>query len=264
TTGEALILLQFDGEGADLFEEITGNNVGKLLPIYIDGYPVSTPVVNSKISGGTAQIEGSFTIQEAKDLANNLNAGALPVPITLISQQSIGPSLGKISLEQSLMAGIFGLLAVTVFMVIFYRLPGLLASLALVIYAILNLALFKLIPVTLTLAGIGGFLLSIGMAVDGNILIFSRMREEMKQGKTFANALEEGFKRAWPAIWDGNFTLLIVALILFGLGTSFVKGFAFTLIIGTLLSMFSAIVVTKNFLRLFQGTKMENIKFFWK
>jgi protein-export membrane protein SecD len=264
TTGEALILLQFDGEGADLFEEITGNNVGKLLPIYIDGYPVSTPVVNGKISGGTAQIEGSFTIQEAKELANNLNAGALPVPITLISQQSIGPSLGKISLEQSLMAGIFGLLAVAVFMVIFYRLPGLLASLALVIYAILNLALFKLIPVTLTLAGIGGFLLSIGMAVDGNILIFSRMREEMKQGKTFANALEEGFKRAWPAIWDGNFTLLIVALILFGLGTSFVKGFAFTLIIGTLLSMFSAIVVTKNFLRLFQGTKMENIKFFWK
>jgi len=189
----------------------------------------------------------------------------LPVKIgSPISQETVGPTLGSVSLQKSLMAGIYGLLAVIVFMVLFYRLPGLLASLALVIYALLNLALFKLNPVTLTLAGIGGFLLSIGMAVDGNILIFFRMREEMKQGKTFSVALEEGFKRAWPAIWDGNFTLLIVALILFGLGTSFVKGFAFTLIIGTLLSMFSAITVNKSFLRLFRGTKLENIKFFWQ
>jgi preprotein translocase subunit SecD len=149
-------------------------------------------------------------------------------------------------------------------MIIVYRLPGFLAALALVIYAILNLAVFKLIPVTMTLAGIGGFILSIGMAVDGNILIFSRMKEELKQGKTFAMALEEGFKRAWPAIWDGNFTLLIVALILFGLGTSFVKGFALTLIIGTLLSMFSAITITKNFLRVFVGTKLEKVKFLWQ
>ena len=264
TTYKALVHLQFDEEGSKLFEEITGRNVGKLLPIYIDGIPISTPVVQEAISGGKAQISGNFTVDEAKALARNLSAGALPVPITLISQQSVGPTLGKISLEQSLKAGILGLLAVAIFMIIFYRLPGLLASLALVIYALLNLALFKLIPITLTLAGIGGFLLSIGMAVDGNILIFSRMREEMKQGKTFSVALEEGFKRAWPAIWDGNFTLLIVALILFSLGTSFVKGFAFTLIIGTLLSMFSAITVTKSFLRLFQGTKLENIKFFWQ
>jgi protein-export membrane protein SecD len=264
TTGQPLILLQFNEEGATLFEQITEKNAGKLLPIYIDGYPISAPVVNGKISGGKAQIEGNFTIQEARELANNLNAGALPMPITLISQQSIGPTLGQASLEQSLRAGIYGLLAVAIFMIIFYRVPGFLAAFALVIYTLLNLALFKLIPVTLTLAGLGGFILSIGMAVDGNILIFSRMKEEMKQGKTFSNALEEGFKRAWPAIWDGNFTLLIVAVILFGLGSSFVKGFAFTLIIGTLLSMFSAIVVTKNFLRLFQGTKLENIKFFWK
>lgn len=264
TTGQPLILLQFNEEGAALFEQITEKNVGKILPIYIDEYPISMPVVNSKISGGKAQIEGNFTIQEARELANNLNAGALPMPITLISQQSIGPTLGQASLEQSLKAGIYGLLAVAAFMIIFYRVPGFLAALALVIYTLLNLALFKLIPVTLTLAGLGGFILSIGMAVDGNILIFSRMKEEMKQGKTFATALEEGFKRAWPAIWDGNFTLLIVAVILFGLGSSFVKGFAFTLIIGTLLSMFSAIVVTKNFLKLFQGTKLENIKFLWK
>ena len=264
TTYKSLVSIQFDEEGAKLFEEITGRNVGKLLPIYIDGIPISTPVVQEAISGGKAQITGSFTIDEAKALARNLSAGALPVPITLISQQSVGPTLGQISLEKSLKAGILGLLAVVIFMVLIYRFPGLLASLALVIYALLNLALFKLIPVTLTLAGIGGFLLSIGMAVDGNILIFSRMREEMKQGKTFSVALEEGFKRAWPAIWDGNFTLLIVALILFGLGTSFVKGFAFTLIIGTLLSMFSAITVTKSFLRLFRGTKLENIKFFWQ
>ncbi len=264
TTYKSLVSIQFDEEGAKLFEEITGRNVGKLLPIYIDGIPISTPVVQEAISGGKAQITGSFTIDEAKALARNLSAGALPVPITLISQQSVGPTLGQISLEKSLKAGILGLLAVVIFMVLIYRFPGLLASLALVIYALLNLALFKLIPVTLTLAGIGGFLLSIGMAVDGNILIFSRMREEMKQGKTFSVALEEGFKRAWPAIWDGNFTLLIVALILFGLGTSFVKGFAFTLIIGTLLSMFSAITVTKSFLRLFQGTNIEKINWFWK
>ncbi len=264
TTYKSLVSIQFDEEGAKLFEEITGRNVGKLLPIYIDGIPISTPVVQEAISGGKAQITGSFTIDEAKALARNLSAGALPVPITLISQQSVGPTLGQISLEKSLKAGILGLLAVVIFMVLIYRFPGLLASLALVIYALLNLALFKLIPVTLTLAGIGGFLLSIGMAVDGNILIFSRMREEMKQGKTFSVALEEGFKRAWPAIWDGNFTLLIVALILFGLGTSFVKGFAFTLIIGTLLSMFSAITVTKSFLRLFRGTNIEKINWFWK
>ena len=264
TTYKPLILLQFNDEGSKIFEELTAKNVGKPVAIYIDGVPISAPTVQETISGGKAQITGSFTTKEAQDLARNLNAGALPVPIHLISQQSVGPILGKISLEDSLKAGILGLLAVVVFMVLFYRLPGLLAALALVIYAILNLALFKLIPVTLTLAGIGGFILSIGMAVDGNILIFSRMKEEVKQGKTFSVVLEEGFKRAWPAIWDGNFTLLIVALILFGLGTSFVKGFALTLIIGTLLSMFSAIIVTKNFLKCFIDTKIEKVKWLWQ
>ena len=263
TTYQPLVSLQFDDEGAKIFEELTSRNIGKPLAIYIDGLPISAPTVQEKISQGKAQISGRFTLEEAKTLARNLNAGALPVPITLISQETVGPALGKIALEKSLQAGIWGLAAVVIFMTIFYRLPGLLASLALVIYAILNLTLFKTIPVTLTLAGLGGFILSIGMAVDGNILIFSRMREELRQGKTFAIAVEEGFKRAWPAIWDGNFTLLIVAVILFSFGTSFVKGFAFTVIIGTLLSMFSAIIITKSFLRCLVGTKLEKAKFLW-
>jgi len=264
TSYQALVSIQFNDEGAKIFEELTKKNIGKPLAIFIDGLPISIPTVQEAISGGKAQISGDFTVEEAKSLARNLNAGALPLPISLISQQSVGPTLGKISLEESLMAGIFGLLAVVIFMIVFYRLPGLFASLALIIYAILNLALFKLIPVTLTLAGMGGFILSIGMAVDGNILIFSRMREELRQGRPFSAALEEGFRRAWPAIWDGNFTLLIAALILFWLGSSFVKGFALTLIIGTLLSMFSAIFITKNFLRVFVGTKLEKIKILWQ
>ena len=265
TTGyQALVSIQFNDEGAKIFEELTKKNIGKPLAIFIDGLPISIPTVQEAISGGKAQISGDFTVEEAKSLARNLNAGALPLPISLISQQSVGPTLGKISLEESLMAGIFGLLAVVIFMIVFYRLPGFFASLALIIYAILNLALFKLIPVTLTLAGMGGFILSIGMAVDGNILIFSRMREELRQGRPFSAALEEGFRRAWPAIWDGNFTLLIAALILFWLGSSFVKGFAVTLIIGTLLSMFSAIFITKNFLRVFVGTKLEKVKILWQ
>ncbi|MFH1575738.1 MAG: SecD/SecF family protein translocase subunit, partial [Candidatus Nealsonbacteria bacterium] len=193
----------------------------------------------------------------------NLNAGALPVPITLISQETVGPTLGKISLEKSLQAGVWGLLAVVVFMIIFYRLPGFLASIALAIYVILNLTIFKLIPVTLTLAGIGGFILSIGMAVDANVLIFSRIREESKVGKTLAISIGQGFRMAWPSIRDGNLTTLIVAVILFGFGNSFIKGFAFTLIIGILLSMFSAIMITKSFLKSLIGTKLEKAKILW-
>jgi len=196
-------------------------------------------------------------------LAKNLNAGALPVPITLISQQSVGPTLGAISLNQSLKAGIIGFLLVIIFLIIFYRLPGFLASLSLIVYVAIILSLFKLIPVTLTLAGIGGFVLSIGMAVDANILIFSRIREELKES-SFSVAIEEGFRRSWPSIRDGNMTTLIVALILFGLGTSFIKGFAFTLSIGILISMFSAIFITRTLLRLFIDTKFENINWLWK
>lgn len=216
-----------------------------------------------RFRGGKAQISGKFTLNEAKDLASNLNAGALPVPIKLISQQSVGPTLGKISLEESLKAGALGFLAILCFMIIFYRIPGFFASISLIIYVVLLLSLFKLIPVTLTLAGIAGFLLSMGMAVDANILIFSRFREELKIGKDYLNALEEGSRRAWPAIRDGNLTTILVGLILFGFGSSFVKGFALTLIIGNLVGMFTAIVITNNFLRVFAGNKIEKIKWLW-
>jgi len=264
TTYKPLVLLQFDDEGSKIFEDLTTKNVGKPLAIYIDGISISSPVVQEAISGGKAQISGKFTIDEAKDLARNLNAGALPVPIELISQQTVGPTLGKISLEKSLRAGIFGFLVIILFMIIFYRMLGVLASLALLIYAIIVLSLFKTIPVTLTLAGIGGAILSIGMAIDANVLIFSRMKEELMAGKSFDMSVEEGFSRAWPSIRDGNLTTLLVAVILFVFGSSFIKGFAFTLSLGILISMFSAIFITKNFLRVFIGTKLEKVKWLWR
>ena len=263
TTYQPLVSIEFNDEGSKIFEELTAKNVGKPLAIYIDQILISAPLVQEKISGGKAQITGQFTIDEAKELARNLNAGALPVPIKLISQQSIGPILGAISLEKSLKAGTFGFLAIILFIILFYRMAGILASLVLGIYIALILSLFKLIPITLTLAGIGGFILSIGMAIDANILIFSRMREELREGHSFSASLEEGFRRAWPSIRDGNLTTLIVALILFGLGTSFVKGFALTLSFGILVSMFSAIFITKNFLTCFVGTRFEKVKFLW-
>jgi preprotein translocase subunit SecD len=250
-TQEPLITLQFNSEGAQLFEEITARNIGQPLAIYLDGAPLQTPIVQTAISGGRAQITGDFELQEVQRIVRELNAGAIPVGIDLIFQETVGPTLGQISLEQSLRAALLGLTLVTVFMIAFYRIPGLLAALALLIYIVLMLSLFKLIGVTLTLAGIAGLILSIGMAVDANILIFSRMREELKEGKTFATAIEEGFRRAWPSIRDGNITTILVAVILFGFGSSFVQGFALALSVGILLSMFSAIFVTKNFLRLF-------------
>lgn len=263
TTYQPLILLQFNDEGAKLFEEITGRNIGKPLAVYLDYQITQAPIVKDKISGGKAEISGNFTVEEARERVRELNAGALPVPINLVSQQSVGPTLGAISLEKSLKAGIYGFLAVILFMVLVYRFSGVLASLALVIYVILVLASFKIISVTLTLAGIGGFILSIGMAVDANVLIFSRMREERKGGKNFLQSIEDGFSRAWPSIRDGNFTTLIVSAILFGFGSSFVKGFALTLSLGILVSMFSAIIITKNFLKLFVNTGLEKNNWLW-
>lgn len=259
-TGNPQISLQFNDEGSKIFEELTGKNVGKRLAIYIDGVPISAPVVQEKIKGGNAQITGSFTLDEAKELVRNFNAGALPVPIKLISQQSVGPTLGKISLEQSLKAALYGFLAILLFMVIFYRIPGFFASLALLIFVFIVLAIFKLIPVTLTLAGIAGFILSMGMAVDANILIFSRMKEELREGKSFLISFQEGSRRAWPSIRDGNFTTILVALVLFAFGSGFVKGFSLTLIIGNLVGMFSAILITNNFLKCFIGNKIEKFK----
>jgi protein-export SecD/SecF family membrane protein len=263
TTYKPQVSLEFNDEGAKLFADITSRNVGKRVAIYLDGAPITTPVVQEAITGGKAQITGTFTNEEAKQLVQRLNSGALPVPITLIAQQSVGASLGKMSLTESLKAGIYGFLAILLFMIIFYRFPGFFASLSLIIYVLFVLAIFKFIPVTLTLAGIAGFLLSMGMAVDANILIFSRMREELKTGKSYLTALIDGAKRAWPAIRDGNFTTILVGLILFIFGTSFIKGFAFTLIIGNLISMFSAIVITNAFVKFSLGTKLEKIKWLW-
>ncbi|MBU4601292.1 protein translocase subunit SecD, partial [Candidatus Parcubacteria bacterium] len=251
------VSLEFDNDGAKMFEEITERNVNKPVAIFLDGYPISVPTVNEKISGGKAVISGNFNIQEAKLLAQRLNAGALPVPIHLINQQTVGASLGQESVANSLRAGIIGLILVAIFMVIFYRLPGLLAVFALAIYGALILAIFKLWPVTLTLSGLAGFILSVGMAVDANVLIFERFKEELRSGKPLDSAIEEGFMRAWPSIRDGNVSTLITCFILIQFSTSIIKGFAITLGLGVLISMFSAIVITRNFLRLASGEWLE-------
>jgi len=278
-TGRPIVELAFDEEGAKIFEQVTERNVSKPLAIYLDGYSIIdtnddgqidnsdlyAPNVVEKISGGKAQITGLASVQEAKTLVKRLNEGALPVPLgEPIAQQKVGPTLGAISLEQTVTAGVIGFLLVMLFMIAYYRLPGLLASLALALYGALLLAVFKLIGVTMSLAGIGGFILSAGMAVDANILIFSRLKEELRSGKGLALSVEEGFNRAWPAIRDGNFTTVAVALILFFLGTSFVKGFAATLIWGIMLSMYSAIVVTRTFLRIMAGTRLGKFGWLWK
>lgn len=263
TTFEPQVLLEFNSEGAKIFQEITSKNVGKRLAIFIDDVLISAPVVRETISGGKAQITGRFTTEEAKTLARNLNAGALPVPIKLSSQNTVGPVLGKISLEKSLKAGMIGFLAVILFMICFYRISGFLASLSLIIYAGILLSLFKLVPVTLTLAGIGGAILSVGMAVDANVLIFERMKEERKGGESFSRSVEIGFSRAWPSIRDSNLTTLLVAVIMFSFGTSFIKGFALTLSFGILVSMFSALFVVRTLLRSFVGTRLEKIKWLW-
>jgi preprotein translocase subunit SecD len=249
--------LEFDSEGADLFEQITGDNVGEQVAIFLDGQIISAPTVNEKISGGRAVISGGFNIKDAKLLAQRLNAGALPVPIELINQQTVGASLGRESLTMSLEAGILGLILVALFMVLIYRLPGVLAVLSLTAYGLLVLAVFKLWPVTLTLSGLAGFILSIGMAVDANVLIFERLKEELKNGKPLALAVDEAFDRAWPSIRDGNVSTLITCFILIQFTTSVVKGFAITLGLGVLISMFSAIVITKNLLKLTGGEWLE-------
>ena len=246
---QALVSLTFDEDGARLFEQITEQNIGKQLAIYLDGFPISAPVVQQKITGGQAQITGNFTLEEARELVRRLNSGALPVPITLISQQSVEASLGQVELARSLNAGVYGLLAVALFMIFWYRLPGLMSVIALLIYTVLLLVIFKLVPVTLTAAGVAGFILSIGMAVDANILIFERFKEEMKAGRTLANSVEEGFNRAWMSIRDSNMSSIITAVILYWFGTSLIKGFALTLGLGVMVSMFSAITITRTFFR---------------
>ena len=259
STGEPQVSLLFDADGAKKFADITKKNVGKPVAIELDNEIISSPVVQNAIENGEAVITGKFTVDEAKKLTLELNAGALPVPIKLVQQQSIGASLGNESVKKSMVAGLIGLMLIGLFMIIYYRLPGFLAVLALLVYTLITLAIFKLIPVTLTLAGIAGFILSVGMAVDANILIFERTKEELLAGKSISLAFEEGFKRAWSSIRDSNFSSLITAAILYYGTTGLVKGFAVTLAIGILVSMFTAITISRTFLKLFVGTKLEKM-----
>ncbi len=251
--GNPQVSLRFDDEGMKLFADITKRNLQKPVAIYLDGSVISSPTVQSEITNGEAVITGNFTLQQAKDLAQRLNQGALPVPLTLVSQQSIEASLGADSLRQSLFAGMIGLIAVVIFMIVYYRLLGVIASVALLIYTGIMVALFKLsaftpFSITLTLSGIAGFVLSIGMAVDANILIFERTKEEIRKGRAISSALHEGFRRAWTSIRDGNLSTMITSLILILFGTGFVKGFAIILILGVLVSMFTAVTISRTML----------------
>lgn len=298
------VSLEFNAEGSKMFEDITARNIGQQVAIFLDGYPISVPTVNEKISGGSASISGKFTAEEAKLLVKRLNSGALPVPISLISQKTVEASLGSKSIDNSMQAGLLGLLLVSVFMILYYRLPGVLSVLSLLVYGLTVLAIFKALPIwlslimvvamigliyytfnelkifdgtlavlfaiigvvlfvyaqqaiTLTLSGIAGLILSVGVAVDANILIFSRTREELKLGKSVSQSVELGFKRAWPSIRDGNVSIIITCLILMFFGTSSIKGFGTTLFIGVSVSMFSAIVITHTLFVLILGDWLE-------
>ncbi len=250
-TNESEVSLEFNEEGTKLFGEITQRNIGKPVAIFLDGVPISVPTVRETITGGKAVITGNFNIKEVKELAQRLSAGALPVAINLVSQQNIGPSLGRLSVNKSFVAGIIGLLAVMIFMITFYGFYGLIASIALLIYALINMAVYKLLPVTLTLSAIAGFIISLGMAVDANVLIFERVKDEKRLGKFGGTAINDGFRHAWTAIRDGNVTTLITCFILYYFGTGLIRGFGLTLGLGVILSMFTAITVTRNLLKLF-------------
>lgn len=294
---EVVVRLQFDEEGTKLFSDLTSANIGKPIAIFLDNQLISAPTVQSAITNGEAIITGKFTADEAKELATRLNSGALPVPISLVSQQNIGATLGQESIHKSLIAGLIGLLLIAIFMIANYRFPGVLAIVALIIYTLMSVAVFKIgisitavilvgiflllgitvsrwfgllallsyviltlagavSPVTITLAGIAGFILSIGMAVDANILIFERLKEEIRAGKDINKAIDDGFARAWLSIRDSNVSSLITTVILYMFGTPSIKGFAVTLAIGIIISMFTAITITRTFLKVFVTGKV--------
>jgi protein-export membrane protein SecD len=296
-SNQVVVRLEFNDEGRDLFSKITSESVGKRIAIFLDGQVISAPTVQTAITDGIAIISGNFQVDEAKALATRLNSGALPVPIKLISQQNVGATLGQESIQKSIIAGLIGMLLIALFMIANYRFPGILAVIALIIYTLISVAIFKigisitavilvgiffflgltvsswfgllallsylalillkgLSPVTLTLAGIAGFILSIGMAVDANILIFERLKEEIRSGKDIQLAIEDGFRRAWLSIRDSNISSLITTLILYIFGTPSIKGFAVTLAIGILISMFTAITITRTLLKLFVTNRL--------
>lgn len=257
SSGRWVVSLDFNSEGADKFAKLTEALVGQEMAIFFNGELQSSPVIREAIYGGRAQISGGdsgFEYEEAKRMVDLLNAGALPIPAEIVEENTVGPTLGADSIAASKKAGIIGLGAVVVFMILFYHVPGVIATIALGIYSLILFALFKAIPVTLTLAGIAGFILSIGMAVDANILIFERTKEELRAGRNLFTAINSGFDRAFTSIFDSNMTTIITCVILYLLGTSVVKGFALTLALGVIVSMFTAITVTKNFMHLIFGT----------
>ncbi len=245
---QPVVVINFNSEGGDIFADMTGKNVGRIFGIFLDGIPISTPVINEPIPGGSAVISGSFTPETARELVRNLNFGALPVAIELINTETVGGTLGSEAVQHGLMAGIVGVGAVMIFMLLWYRLPGLVASIALLVYVVAMLAIFQWMPVTLTAAGIAAFILSVGMAVDANILIFERTKEELASGKNAEEAIRDGFSRAWLSIRDSNISSMITATILFWFGTSIVKGFALVFGLGVLISMLTAISVSRTFL----------------
>jgi len=252
--GEPEVAFELTEEGAKIFGDFTSQNVGNALAIVLDKQVISAPVINQPITEGQGVISGNFTIDSANELAVQLRYGSLPIPLKVITSQTIGPTLGADSLQKSLVAGIIGVSVVMLYMVLYYRLPGVVADVALLVYALISLAIFKFIPITLTLPGIAGFVLSVGVAVDANILIFERLKEELRQGKSLHVAIDAGWKRAWSSIRDSNISTLITCVILFWFGSTFgasiVKGFSLTLMIGVAVSMFTAIVVTRTFLHL--------------
>ena len=263
TTNAPIVGLNFTSEGRELFASTTKNHIGDYIGIFLDGSPISVPVVREQISDGKAQISGTFTLDEAKTLVRNLNYGALPVPISLISTQTIGPSLGQAAVNGGIKSGLVAFIIIALFLIIWYRLPGLVAVIALGVYTILMLALFKLIPVTLTAAGIAGFILSIGMAVDANILIFERMKEELARGRGIWDAMHEGFARAWTSIRDSNISSIITGAVLYYFGsTSIVTGFALVFVVGVLVSMFTALTASRLLLYAVSPTRTNKFSTF--
>ncbi len=252
-TRQPQVAIEFNNDGAKLFGEITTRNVGKPLAIFLDGQLIEMPTVQEAITGGKAVITGNFTLATAQTLAERFNAGALPAPITLVNQQTVSSDFGANALDRAVFAGLLGTLAVMLFMIIYYRKFGLFAAAALLMYIALTLAVFKIVPVTMSLSGIAGFILSIGMAVDANVLVFERTKEEIRKGLSHYSAVEEGFKRAWTSIRDSNVSTMITAAVLYYGTSSFVQGFALTLFLGVVMSMFSAITITRTMMRVFYG-----------
>jgi len=259
-SGKYNINFTLSPEGTKIFGDHTAANVGKILAISLDKRVISAPSINGAITSGSGQITGNFTVDSANALAAQLKYGSLPVPIKVVESRTVGATLGEESVRKSLMAGIIGLMVVIIFMLLYYRLPGFIATLALISYAVFSLALFRLVPVVLTLPGIAGFILSIGMAVDANILIFERLKEELRAGRNLRQAIDLGWSRAWPSIRDSNTSTLITCVILYIFGNSFgasmVKGFSITLALGVGVSLFTAIIVTRTFLH----TLLDNLK----